>query len=192
MYDLMRDVVVVTNRRLCVRPFAEQMERVCRLHPAAVIIREKDLDERAYGAAADEIRALCERYQVPCVYHTHAEAAQRAGVRRIHLPLHRLMALAESSALGGFETVGVSVHSVEEALTAARLGATCLTAGHIYATDCKKGLPPRGTEFLRQVCRAVELPVYAIGGIRPDRRQLAEVKECGAAGACVMSAMMRV
>ena len=67
-----------------------------------------------------------------------------------------------------------------------------MTAGHIYATDCKKGAPPRGLAFLEEVCRAVDIPVWAIGGIGLDGGQLAEVKARGAAGACVMSGMMRV
>ena len=43
-----------------------------------------------------------------------------------------------------------------------------MTAGHIYATDCKQGLPPRGLDFLEEVCRAVDIPVWAIGGIGKD------------------------
>lgn len=46
-----------------------------------------------------------------------------------------------------FETVGVSVHSADEAVLAEKMGATYVTAGHIFATDCKKGLEPRGIEF---------------------------------------------
>ena len=88
-----------------------------------------------------------------------------------------------------------------------------MTAGHIFATDCKKGLPPRGLDFLKNVCDAVLIPVYAIGGINialsddskafdassdydamPDISvpRLADVMKCGAAGGCIMSGMMRV
>ena len=65
-----------------------------------------------------------------------------------------------------------------------------MTAGHIFATDCKAGLPPRGTDFLKEVCSAVQIPVYAIGGIRPEEKQIEKVLSCGAAGACIMSGMM--
>ena len=81
---------------------------------------------------------------------------------------------------------------MEDARKAQRLGATYITAGHIYTTDCKKGLPPRGTDFLQDVCRAVNIPVYAIGGIKPDKTQLAEIQECGASGGCIMSGMMKI
>ena len=79
-----------------------------------------------------------------------------------------------------------------EALEAEALGASYLIAGHIYATDCKKGLPARGTGFLRAVCEAADIPVYGIGGMHLDEAQIKEVLGCGAAGGCIMSGMMRV
>ncbi len=84
--------------------------------------------------------------------------------------------------------MGASCHSVEEAREAEALGCTYLTAGHIFATDCKMGAPPRGLDFLRSVCAAVALPVYAIGGISAGN--FCAVRRCGAAGACVMSGAM--
>ena len=89
------------------------------------------------------------------------------------------------------QKIGTSVHSTEQAQEAQELGASYVTAGHIYATDCKKGLQPRGLDFLRQVCAAVDLPVYAIGGIKFDETQWMSLKECGAAGGCIMSGMMK-
>lgn len=84
----------------------------------------------------------------------------------------------------------MSVHSVEQAVRAQQLGADFLIAGHIFPTDCKPGLPPRGLEFLGQVCRAVTIPVYAIGGITPENAPLAV--KAGAAGVCIMSGAMKM
>ena len=156
--------MAVTNRRLCGRPFLEQIERVCALRPAAIILREKDLTPEEYGRLGAQVLEVCRAWGVDCIYHSFIEEARKAGVRRIHLPLARLEAL----------------------------GAAYVTAGHIYATDCKQGLPPRGLDFLEEVCRAVDIPVWAIGGIGLDGGRIAEVKARGAAGACVMSGMMRV
>ena len=84
--------------------------------------------------------------------------------------------------------MGTSCHSLDDVLEAAKLGCSYVTLGHIFPTGCKPGLPPRGVEFLTQVCRASPLPVYAIGGIGPEN--VAQVKQAGAAGACVMSGLM--
>ena len=91
-----------------------------------------------------------------------------------------------------FTKIGISIHSVEEAKEAEQLGASYLTAGHIYATDCKRGLPPRGLGFLKEVCREVSIPVYGIGGIKFDEEQWNDMKKCGAVGGCIMSGMMEI
>ena len=185
-----KNVVAVTNRKLSSRPFLEQMERVCWIRPKAVILREKDLSEEDYADLASEVLALCKQYQIPCMLHTYLETARKMQHPYIHLPLFFLR--ENTGKLNDFLAVGCSIHSVEEAEEAQKLGATYLTAGHIYATDCKKGLPPRGTDFLREVCSAVSIPVYAIGGIHVGTGQIQEVMDCGASGACIMSEMMRI
>lgn len=187
---MMEHIIAVTNRRLCSRPLAEQAERVCRLHPQAVILREKDLPEAEYALLAKEIMDICRKYEVPCILHTFINTARDLGCPAIHLPLPLLRRYGGK--LEGFSTTGTSVHSVEEAMEAEKLGATYLTAGHIYATDCKKGLPPRGLDFLKTVCESVSIPVYAIGGIKLDQIQMDEVMSCGARGGCIMSGMMEV
>ena len=73
-------------------------------------------------------------------------------------------------------------------MEAQALGCTYITAGHVFETDCKKGLPGRGLQFLRKVCEVVEIPVYGIGGINEDN--IAMVRETGAKGACLMSSLM--
>ena len=84
---------------------------------------------------------------------------------------------------------GVSVHSIDEAIIAERWGADYITAGHIFVTDCKKDIPPRGLDFLREICHRVRIPVFAIGGINKSNYQ--SVLDAGAAGFCLMSELMK-
>ena len=98
------------------------------------------------------------------------------------LPLPVLRSLSESER-HSYQILGASCHSVADAKEAEALGCTYITAGHVFDTDCKKGLPRRGLEFLRDVCSAVSIPVYGIGGICPEN--LASVKSAG-----VMSSAM--
>ena len=137
---------------------------------------------------------ICRSHQVPCILHTYWKAALELHCTSIHLPLPLLREWNAQTEfpLSAFKQLGTSVHSIEEAVEAERLGATYITAGHIYATDCKKGLPPRGLDFLRKVCQAVDIPVYAIGGIKIDQAQFTDILDCGAAGGCIMSGMMEI
>ena len=184
-------IIAVSNRKLCNRPFLEQIERVCKIHPEAVILREKDLTEEEYGTLAKEVMNICSRYQVSCILHNFWKTALELGCTSVHLPLPELRKLPEG-VKEKFQRIGTSVHSVEDAKEAERLGVSYMTAGHIYVTDCKKGLPPRGLPFLQNVCQAVQIPVYGIGGIKIDEAQLHELKNAGAAGGCVMSGMMHI
>lgn len=187
MYNI-SPILAVTNRHLCSRPLAAQVKRICRLQPQAVILREKDLSEEDYRILAQKIMEICSLSNVPCILHTYVNAARELNSSAIHLPLPLLRMY--SADLKDFLTIGTSIHSVEEAIEAEQLGATYLTAGHIYSTDCKKGIPPRGLSFLQAVCSNTTLPVYAIGGIRLKGSQLKEVTDQGAKGACIMSGMM--
>ena len=135
----------------------------------------------------EEILAYLAEYGLPHVEDsTNAlEEGDRNLLRHRVLPVLRELSYADKK---HFERIGTSCHSVEDALEAQRLGADYITAGHVFVTDCKKGLAPRGLDFLRNVCYSVDIPVYAIGGISPDN--IASVRKCGAAGACVMSGFM--
>ena len=84
--------------------------------------------------------------------------------------------------------IGTSVHSAEDAIYAMKHGAAYVTAGHVFATDCKKGLEPRGLHFLKDVCCNVDIPVYAIGGINENNME--SCIKAGAAGVCMMSGYM--
>ena len=171
MYREYGQVVAVTNRSLTERPFLEQIRRVCEMHPDALILREKDLSEKEYEELAKKVMAICAEYQVPCILHTFWRVAEKLKCDTVHLPLPilRQFVLEKQN----------------------QKNQKYRPAGHIYATDCKKGLQPRGLDFLRQVCAAVDLPVYAIGGIKFDETQWMSLKECGAAGGCIMSGMMK-
>ncbi|MCC8127769.1 MAG: thiamine phosphate synthase [Clostridiales bacterium] len=181
-------MIAVTNRKLCEGDFLDQIRYLASTDIEAIILREKDLTEREYERLAAEVLAICAKENKKCILHSQIGAARRLGCPNIHLPLAVLM--ANRDALEGFVHIGTSVHSVEDARKAEAAGATCLTAGHIFDTDCKKGLPGRGLDFLQDVCVAVQLPVYAIGGITQEN--LDEVIAAGAAGGCMMSAAMRL
>ncbi len=181
-------MIAVTNRRLCTRDFLEQIAHLAETDVDAILLREKDLTEAEYEELARQVLEICGKRRKKCILHSHADAARRLNCSSIHLPLPLL--LEKQGALTGFAHIGTSVHSVAEALAAQNAGATCLTAGHIFDTDCKKGLPGRGLAFLEEVCGAVRLPVYAIGGITPEN--LPQVLAAGAAGGCMMSLAMRL
>ena len=183
----MSDIICVTNRTLCGGDFMAKIADIAAAHPAAVILREKDLSEQDYQALAAQALAVCRAYHTPCILHGFVNAAVLLNMPAIHLPLPLLRRMPKEQKRF-FHILGASCHSVEEAKEAQRLGCTYLTAGHIFPTACKKGAPGRGLDFLRAVCQEISIPVYAIGGI--DETNIASVFRAGAKCACSMSGFM--
>lgn len=187
-------LIAVTDSAICPRPLAEQIEHLAKLtelRPQAVILRAKSLDKAAYRTLALQAQQSCKVTGIPLILHSDWQLAHDLGISKLHLPLALLRQISEYER-AYFTWLSTSVHSVGEAQEAQALGATVLIAGHIYTTQCKAGLAPRGLGFLQNVCSAVNLPVYAIGGISFDASQHAELQANGARGACVMSAYMRL
>lgn len=184
----MSDIICVTARNLCGGDFMEQLAKIAEAAPKYIVLREKDLDESEYRTLAEKAIEICSNSETKLILHYYWKTAIELGKDSIHLPLHILRELS-AEYKRRFSLIGVSCHSVEDALEAKALGAGYITAGHVFATDCKKGLPPRGLDFLREVCQSVDMPVYAIGGISPEN--FSQVMEAGASGACVMSGFMK-
>lgn len=180
-------LIVITNRSLCREDFLKRVDKIAQGRPDTVILREKDLSPMEYAKLFRQCEEICAYYDVPLVANTHIEAAETSHSKQIQLAFPRFTELQEEK-LKQMKEVGVSIHSVQEVEAANGTYATRLIAGHIFPTLCKKDVPPRGLEFLRAVCAATVLPVYAIGGITAARAQ--SVLDCGCKGFCVMSELM--
>ncbi len=177
-------VIAVTNRKLCNDCFAERVQKILSAEPFLVILREKDLSDGEYEKLAGKIISGNDEYKNILSLNRPGIAA-KLGVENVHLTIHDLRGNGRPE---GIKRVGVSVHSADEAKEAQNLGADYLIAGHIYATDCKKGILPRGIDFLRKVVGSVKIPVFAIGGI--CEQNFREPLENGAKGVCLMSEFM--
>ena len=188
MIIYMSDILCVTNRSLCKEDFLVRIEKIAKTEAAGIILREKDLSEEEYRTLAEKILTICQKQKMQCILHTYTNIAGKLACNAIHLPMSILRTLPEKER-DTFRILGASCHSLEEAVEAEKLGCTYITAGHIYETDCKKGLPGRGIGFLKQICETVSIPVYAIGGISAEN--IREIKNAGAAGGCIMSGMMQ-
>lgn len=180
------EVVSISNRHLCQGDFITQLERVSKSGVESIYLREKDLPLEEYYTLAEEFLKVCTECNTYLVQ--RIDVAKSLGCKSIHLPYGDF--LNHHTELDCFTNISVSVHSLEEAKTVQSLGATRLVTGHIFPTDCKKGVPPRGLEYLKTICQSVDVPVYAIGGITPENAHLAI--SCGAKGVCMMSYLMKI
>lgn len=185
MIMYMFKLLCVTSRSLCRDNFTLRIQKLLESGADAVILREKTLTETAYTRLAADLLTLPGASD-RLVMHHFPETAGKLGASSLHLSLYQLE--ARPTLPDCVSTLGISVHSAAEAARAEALGASYITAGHIFDTACKQGLPGRGLFFLEEICRTVTIPVYAIGGIAADN--IRSVLQAGASGACIMSTCM--
>lgn len=184
--------IVITNRHLVQGDFLKQLEKVTKLHPHALILREKDLADDAYESLAKKVFDLCKREDITFFLHTKIEIARKIGCQNIHLSIPVLKGLSETEKKAlteDFCEISISCHSMEDVEIAMAGGATQIILGTIFETECKKGVLGKGVEFVREICQKCPLPVYAIGGM--DLQRLPLVIDAGAAGCCMMSGFMQ-
>lgn len=184
MYDF--EIVCVTSRRLCAEPIEVRIARLLSGGVSRVILREKDLSPREYAELAEKVLKY-NNFDKRISLHFYPEVCKALNYKSLHVSMQAL--INDENIRKSVDFLGASVHSPEEAQAAETLGADYVIAGHIFETDCKKGLPPRGLDFLRDICAGVEIPVYAIGGI--SENNISQVMRCGAKGACLMSSLMK-
>lgn len=174
--------IAITNRHLC-SDLLLQIEKLDKSDYDYIILREKDLSYEQYLQLAKE----AVKRSGKIILHTYIEACEALNYKRIHLPYK--MFIENIDRIKDYDIIGVSTHSVDEAENVKKLGGSYITASHIFQTKCKEGLAPKGTEWLREVCKSVDIDVYALGGIHESN--ICECIEAGANGICMMSEAMR-
>lgn len=179
-------IIAVTNRLLCKNNFLNQLEQICLAEPYAVILREKDLTDDEYEMLALNCKKISDKYNVSLIINSKINIAEKLNIKNIQLSFTDF--IQNQNKLKDFNMIAVSVHSKDEAIKACSLRASFLIAGHIFETDCKKGVVPRGLIFLKEIVNTVNIPVFAIGGI--SLSNVPEVKNTGANGICLMSQLM--
>ncbi|UOO38536.1 thiamine phosphate synthase [Oscillospiraceae bacterium CM] len=169
------------------RTLAEQVRACLRGGVTCLQLREKDLNDDAFLQEALQIKAICESTGVPFIINDNVAVAVGCAADGLHVGQGDLRACDARQALGGDKILGVSVQTVEQALCAERDGADYLGVGAIFPTDTKKDADAVSFESLQNICRAVSIPVVAIGGI--NRHNIGRLKGTGIAGVAVVSAL---
>lgn len=179
-------IICVTDQASTTPSFLEKFEKICSGEPDQIILRAKHLDVQTYESLARQCLAIASNKQTTLLFHSHVNLSEQLNNLNIHLPFDQFITSYDT--FNDFNIVSVSVHSVREAQLAQFLGATQVIAGHIFQTDCKSNIEPRGLTFIKEISSNASVPVMVIGGITPERH--ADLISEGATGVCIMSSVM--
>ena len=196
---------IISNKKLCENENLEkQIEKIFSAYKRKIILenfeivsltlREKDLDKNEYLKLIEEIYPICQKYKINLILHQNYDLNldDKYNIEGIHLSYDIFKSLNENikaELIKKYKRIGVSIHSLDEAKEVENLEASYIVAGHIFETDCKKGLEPRGLKFVEELSSILTIPIFAIGGI--DEKNSQSVINSGAFGVCMMSSMMK-
>ena len=181
--------LVTDSTGLSEAAFLEKVEQALQGGVTFLQLREKERSTREYIHLAREVHALARRYQVPLVVDDRVDVALAAEVDGVHVGQSDMPVELARKLLGPDKIVGATAKTVPQALEALEQGADYLGVGAIYPTTTKVVTVITSTETLGEICKAVPIPVNAIGGLNRDN--LGVLKGIPIAGICVVSAIMK-
>ncbi|MBQ0066329.1 MAG: thiamine phosphate synthase [Firmicutes bacterium] len=152
-----------------------------------VQLREKNLDEETFLQEAIEIQKLCKEYDVPFVINDNVDIALKMNADGVHVGQKDMEAGMVREKLGPNKIIGVSAATVEDALLAQQRGADYLGVGAVFTTTSKDDASAVSHETLKEICKAVDIPVVAIGGI--SQTNVSQLAGTGIDGIAVISAI---
>ena len=196
---------IISNRKLCENENLEkQIEKIFSAYErkinlknfdiVALTLREKDLNKNEYLKLIEKIYPICQKYKINLILHQNYDLNldEKYDIEGIHLSYSIFKSLNENikaELIKKYKRIGISIHSIDEGKEVESLGATYVVAGHIFETDCKKGLEPRGLNFIKELSSILTIPIFAIGGINEENSNL--VLNSRAFGVCMMSSLMK-
>lgn len=150
-------------------------------------LREKELEAEKFLEEAKEIKALCKKYRVPFIINDNVDIAIAVDADGVHVGQKDMEAGRVRELIGRDKILGVSAQTVEQAVLAEKRGADYLGVGAVFPTGSKADSDYVSHETLKEICKAVSIPVVAIGGI--NKNNIMELSGSGICGIAVISAI---
>ena len=152
-------------------------------------LREKERSTREYLSLAKKVHAVSQRYGVPLIIDDRVDVALAMDAEGVHLGQSDMPVDIARRIFGGNRIIGATAKTVEQAEEAVRLGADYLGVGAIYPTTTKVKTVLTSTDTLDKICKAVDIPVNAIGGLNCGNIDI--LRGIGISGICAVSAIMK-
>ena len=155
----------------------------------AIQLREKDLGGKDLFILAESTRKLTQRYRASLFINDRIDVALAVDAEGVQLGAASIPIETARRLMGPNKIIGASTHSLGEAEEAERNGADFVVFGPVFFTPSKAPYgSPQGLATLKKIVERIALPIYAIGGIKPEN--IAETRRTGVQGVALISAVM--
>lgn len=150
------------------RTLADVVEEAIKAGVTFLQLREKNLEYDAFLQLAKEIKCVTDKYKIPYVINDNVQVAMAAGADGVHVGQGDMSPKDVRKIIGPDKILGVSAQTVEQAVLAEESGADYIGVGSVFPTSTKLDAESVSLETLKEICKAVSIPVVAIGGINKD------------------------
>jgi len=179
---------VVTDRTwLGKSSLLEQVEDIIKSGATFIQLREKDLSFDEFVKTAKEIKSITDKYKVPFIINDNVDVAVAVDADGVHIGQSDEEIKTAREKLSAYKIIGVSAHSVQEAIKAQQNGADYIGVGAVFNTTTKTDANIVSLEVLKDICNTIKIPVVAIGGISKDN--IIKLSGSGVDGVAVISAV---
>jgi len=169
--------------------FLWRIERALKGGATLIQLREKDKSTREYIDLSEKVHKITKRYNVPLIIDDRVDVALAIDAEGVHLGAQDMTVAAARKLMGADKIIGATAKTVPWALDVAAQGADYLGVGAIYPTTTKVKTVLTSTDTLRDICKAVSIPVNAIGGL--NKENIDVLSGIPIAGICAVSAIMK-
>lgn len=183
----MLSLYAVTDRTNLKISLESAVEQAIKGGVTCVQLREKNISFPEYVSIARKIREVCNKYGVPLIINDDYRGAIASGADGVHVGIEDTAVSEIRKHVGNDFIIGATAKTVEQAQKAQADGADYLGVGAVFPSPTKKNAIRITPEILTEICRSVEIPVVAIGGINLENVHL--IKDCGQSGIAVVSAL---
>lgn len=180
----MFELLLITDRKISVRPLSYAVEAALEGGVDAVQLREKDLTSRELFEIADKFRKLTATFNAKFIINDRVDIALAVGADGVHLGRRSMPIKKVRALLGPKKLIGYSAHNLQEAQNAWNAEANYITFSPIYMTRSKQ-VTPVGADKIATVKKNINIPVIALGGI--DENNVQDALRNGADGVAVIS-----
>ncbi len=166
------------------RSLAQDVEQAILGGSTIIQIREKNIFDEEYIKRASEILPVCQKYNIPLIINDRVSVAKALGCG-VHLGASDGDIKQAREILGKDAIIGATAKTIETAKLAEESGADYIGSGAVFGSETKTDAKPMNLEFFAEICKSVNIPVVAIGGI--NQNNAFKLKNTGLAGICAVS-----
>lgn len=188
-YKINYKLYLVTNRDLLKNiSLSKAVEEAIKGGTTLVQLREKNVSSLEFYNIAKSIKKVTDKYDIPLIIDDRLDIALAVDAAGLHVGQSDIPAVIARKLLGENKILGVSAHTIDEALKAEKDGADYIGTGAIFTTTTKKDADNVSIKSLKEITEKVHIPVVAIGGISEENVKM--LKDTGISGISVISSIL--